>query len=181
VFWRCLPSGTRAEVDSPTFDRNDAEPGAQTECPVSSALRQTVRKGEIVAIGWFAAFKIIPWREVVTAAPSIVQGARKLWSSVTRTEQQVSPLTVQPDEEVSSQADALSAIEARLLALESRTTEIAREAVSYSELIKSLAEQNSQLVQAVGILRLRTRVLLWFTGALGLATVGLFLWVVLHG
>ena len=55
VLCRCLPSGTRGEVDSPTFDRNNAEPGAQPDCPKAAvrsafgvpsaraALRQLVR------------------------------------------------------------------------------------------------------------------------------------------
>jgi hypothetical protein len=134
-----------------------------------------------MAIPWLtAAFKAIPWRDVVTAAPSIVEGTKKLWSSVTRTERQPSPATEQYNESSSTQSDQLSAIETRLLALEQRTTEIAREAVTSAELVKSLAEQSAQLVQAVENLRLRTRRLAWFTVVLGLATGFLLLWVILY-
>jgi hypothetical protein len=134
-----------------------------------------------MAIPWLAAaFKAIPWREAVTAAPSIVEGTKKLWSSVTRTEKQPSPANEQSNESSSTQSDQLSAIETRLLALEERTTEIAREAVTSAELIKSLAEQSAQLVQTVENLRLRTRKLVWFTVVLGLATGFLLLWVILY-
>jgi hypothetical protein len=134
-----------------------------------------------MAIPWLAAaFKAIPWREAVTAAPSIVEGTKKLWSSVTRTEKQPSPANEQSNESSSTQSDQLSAIETRLLALEERTTEIAREAVTSVELIKSLAEQSAQLVQTVEKLRLRTRKLVWFTVVLGLATGFLLLWVILY-
>ncbi|MBI3530121.1 MAG: hypothetical protein HY067_19415 [Betaproteobacteria bacterium] len=134
-----------------------------------------------MAIPWLAAaFKAIPWKEVVTAAPSIVEGTKKLWSSVTRTEKQPSPANEQSDESSSTHSDQLSAIEARLLALEARTAEIAHQAVTSAQLIKSLAEQNAQLVQAVEILRLRTRKLVWFTGALGLAAGFLIIWMILY-
>lgn len=133
-----------------------------------------------MAIPWLAAaFKAIPWREAVTAAPAIVEGTKKLWSSVTRTEKQPSPANEQTNESSSTQSE-LSAIETRLWALDERTTEIAREAVTSTELIKSLAEQSAQLVQAVENLRLRTRKLLWFTVVLGLATGFLLLWVILY-
>ena len=134
-----------------------------------------------MAIPWLAAaFKAIPWKEVVTAAPSLVEGTKKLWSSVTRTQKQPSPANGQSGESSSTHSDQLSAIEARFLALEARTTEIARQAVTSAELIKSLAEQNAQLVQAVEILRIRTRKLVWFAAALGLATGFLLLWMILY-
>ena len=134
-----------------------------------------------MAIPWLAAaFKTIPWKEVVTAAPSLVEGTKKLWSSVTRTQKQPSPANEQSGESSSTRSDQLSAIEARFLALEARTTEIARQAVTSAELIKSLAEQNAQLVQAVEILRIRTRKLVWFAAVLGLATGFLLVWMTLY-
>ena len=134
-----------------------------------------------MAIPWLAAaFKAIPWKEVVTAAPSLVEGTKKLWSSVTRTEKRSSFAHGQSDESSSTHSDHLSAIEARLLSIEARATEIAHQAVTSAELIKSLAEQNAQLVQAVEILRIRTRKLVWFAAALGLATGFLLLWMILY-
>lgn len=134
-----------------------------------------------MTIPWLAAaIKAIPWREVVIAAPAIAEGARKLWGSVTRTEKQTLPANGQASESSSTPSDQLSAIKARLLTLEAKTTDVAREAVTSAELIKSLAEQSAQLVQAVEILRLRTRRLVWFTVVLGLSTGVLLLWVILY-
>jgi len=134
-----------------------------------------------MAIPWLAAFKVIPWRDVVTAAPSILEGTKKLWNSVNRTEEQAPPAEEPVKAAASTQPDPLVAIGARLRALESRTTEMAREAVSSAELLRSLAEQNSQLVKAVEILRLRTRKLIWFTVVLGVAGFLLFVWVMFRG
>ena len=134
-----------------------------------------------MAIPWLAAaFKAIPWKEVVAAAPSLVEGTKQLWGSVTRTEKQPSPAHGHSDDSSSTHPDDLSAIEARLLSIEARAAEIARQAVTSAELIKSLAEQDAKLVQAVEILRIRTRKLVWFAAALGLATGFLLLWLILY-
>jgi hypothetical protein len=122
------------------------------------------------------AFKTIPWKEVLVAAPSVVQGARKLWSSVKGKEEALATAGTQAEPSPHSHAEALAALDARLVVLESRLKVVSDEAAASSELIKSLAEQNSRLVQAVEILRIRTRALLWLSSVLALAILALFLW-----
>ena len=94
--------------------------------------------------GWIAAFKVIPWAELIVAAPAVVKGAQKLWATVRKQE-----------------APALSGQDpvARQRALEAQVGELRGELTAASELVKNLAEQNSRLVSAVEILRMRTRVL----------------------
>lgn len=123
-----------------------------------------------MAVGLFAAFKALPWPELLTLAPTVVQSARKLWNSARADESKNS---------VPSANGTLGNTESRLRTLEARVAEIASEAVSSAELIKSLAEQNSQLVQAVEILRVRTRGLLWATATAWLMTLALLLTVVI--
>mgnify|MGYP001446467119 CR=1 FL=1 len=94
--------------------------------------------------GWIAAFKVIPWAELIVAAPAVVKGAQKLWAAVRKQE-----------------APQLSGHDpvSRQRALEAQVGELRRELTAASELVTRLAEQNSRLVSAVEILRLRTRVL----------------------
>ena len=117
---------------------------------------------------WVVAFKIIPWTKVLAVAPSIVLGARELWNSVSKKNPQAGSPASEP------QADGGSSLEARLRGLEGQVVQLREDAVSSSELIKSLAEQNAELVEAMDILRIRTRVLLWVCGLLLLAAVVLF-------
>lgn len=98
--------------------------------------------------GWLTAFKFIPWADVIAAAPTVVRGAKKLWDSAKS----------QPPEGV--EAAAVASPEARLQALEAQSADLRKELAASSELINSLAEQNARLVEAVGILRVRTRALL---------------------
>jgi len=113
-----------------------------------------------MAISLLAAFKAIPWTDVLAAAPTIVQSAEKLWGTVTRKKNEQDAAEINPVEHPAPQeAPTLSGLDARLQLLDARFAELHSEALSSSELIKSLAEQNAQLVRAVEILRRRTRVL----------------------
>jgi hypothetical protein len=106
--------------------------------------------------GWFAAFKVIPWAELIVAAPAVVKGAQKLWAAVRKQE-----------------APALSGQDpaSRQRALEAQVAELRKELTAASELIANLAEQNGRLVEAVAILRVRTRALLAISGLIAGALV----------
>lgn len=119
-----------------------------------------------MAISWLTAFKAIPWGDVIAAAPTVAQGAKKLWGAVGRGD---AGSAAAPG---SLPADA----EGRLRTLEAQIAGLQRENAASSELIKSLAEQNSRLVDAVEILRVRTRVLLALCLALAVLLAGLALW-----
>jgi hypothetical protein len=97
---------------------------------------------------WLTAFKFIPWADVIAAAPTVARGAKKLWQSVKD----------QPPD--SKSGTVPGGPESRLEALESQVDDLRKELAASSELISSLAEQNARLVEAVGILRVRTRALL---------------------
>jgi len=94
--------------------------------------------------GWITAFKVIPWAELVVAAPAVVSGARKLWAAVRK--QEAPRVTGQ-------------GVPADQLALEKQVAELRKELADASELVTKLAEQNNRLVEAVEVLRVRTRIL----------------------
>lgn len=120
-----------------------------------------------MAFPWITAFKIIPWKDVIEATPTIVRGAKQLWSKVRQDDSAAA----------SAMQDAAAAPispEARLAQLEQRVAELSREAVASSELIQALAQHNERLVAAVDTLRLRTRVLMGVSALLAGAVVALF-------
>ena len=93
--------------------------------------------------GWIAVFRAIPWMQLIVAAPAIARGARELWTGIRG---QPSP-------------DATEDGGNRLERLEAQVGELRKELAASSEVIKAMAEQNERLLEAVGILRLRVRVL----------------------
>ena len=97
---------------------------------------------------WLTAFKVIPWSDVIAAAPTVARGAKKLWDSVR---------DQPPGVKTGPAADSP---EGRLNDLEAQLGDLRKELAASLELTKSLAEQNARLVDVIGILRIRTRALL---------------------
>jgi hypothetical protein len=108
---------------------------------------------------WISAFKAIPWTQVLAAAPAVVVGARKLWDAVRK----------QEAPKVSSQAPADQR------ALEAQVAELRAELAGASEIVTRLAEQNNRLVEAVEVLRMRTRVLFAMAVVLAIGLVAVAL------
>jgi len=100
---------------------------------------------------WLTAFKVIPWGDVIAAAPTVARGAKKLWDSIR--DQPPGPAA----------GPAPDSPESRVQALESQLVDMRKELAASTELINSLAQQNERLVEVVGILRVRTRALLFAT------------------
>ena len=114
---------------------------------------------------WITAFKVIPWAELLAAAPAVVKGARQLWAAV----------RTQDAPRVAGQGP-----EAGQRALEAQIEELRKELTAASELVTSLAEQNNRLVEALEVLRVRTRVLLLLFVIMAVGLIGLTVTVALR-
>lgn len=108
--------------------------------------------------GWITAFKAIPWAELLAAAPVVAKGARKLWASVKKKDAPP-PVTSRPED--------------RVQALEAQIDELRSELTATSELVTTLAEHSGRLVEAVAVLRARTRMLLVVCAVMAAALIGL--------
>ncbi|MDO9217431.1 MAG: hypothetical protein Q7U14_09155 [Lacisediminimonas sp.] len=121
-----------------------------------------------MAIGWLTVLQSVPWSDVVRNAPKVAVGARKLWNSVGKK----APLDAHPAAEAPAAfppgVQSVSALALRLRALEAEAADLQSQIVASSEVIKALADQNTQLVMRVDTLRVR---MLWLAGAL--AVLGL--------
>lgn len=125
-----------------------------------------------MAIGWLTVLSQVPWTEVINNAPKVADGAKKLWKSVSGKSSVAS--TPKSASQVPVSAEALSpvAMEARIRELEEVVGELHAQMVASSELMKQLAEQNTQLVQRIEANRVRT---LWLAA---LSVAGLVIAVV---
>lgn len=123
-----------------------------------------------MAAPWFALFSAIPWSDVISHAPTIAKGAKKLWQKVANrpptdtASAPESPPAIRPDE--------------RLAALEFRLAESDVRQQESAELLAALAGQNADLVRATEELRRRVRSLsimlgLTFAAALTALIVGI--------
>ncbi|CAN7148394.1 hypothetical protein [Rhizobacter sp. LjRoot28] len=98
-----------------------------------------------MAIGnLITALKVVPWGDVINAAPSIVKGARKMFSRTEEAAPVTAPVpTGEPPE--------------RLARLEVQLREMGEREQASAKLIEALAEQNAAIVATLSILRARAR------------------------
>lgn len=114
---------------------------------------------------FLTALKVIPWAEVIAAAPLVTQAARKLF-------QKNQDLT--PPKDPYDLAGAHEASE--LQALEATVSRLMSEQQAMAGVLETLAAQNSLLVQAIDILRARQRLLIIFCVGLCAVVTGMLSW-----
>ncbi|MDI6747785.1 MAG: hypothetical protein QMD17_11635 [Rhodocyclaceae bacterium] len=130
----------------------------------------------MMAIPWLAVLKIVPWKEVISNAPAVADGAKKLWSSVGKKPVEQPASAERAAARPQSDNEVIAALQARLVATEAATADLHSQMLASSELIKTLAEQNTQLIKRVEANRLRVVWLGATTLVIGIvAVVGLVL------
>lgn len=139
-----------------------------------------------MAIPWLVVLKSVPWTDVISNAPKVVDGAKRLWNTVSgKPVPRASPTEsadISPTPEPVAEpgpdphAEAISRLQARLLATESATAELHNQMLASTELIQSLADQNAQLIKHLEDHRGRIKWLTLATLAFGaVAVLGLIL------
>lgn len=108
-----------------------------------------------MAIPWLTVLKTVPWSEVISNAPKVADGAKKLWKAV-------AGKPAPAPERTSGAEPTATPLEARLRALEAALAESDRQMLASSELIQALAEQNAQLIRRIEGNRVHV---LWLTAA----------------
>ncbi len=128
----------------------------------------------LMSIAWLTVLQSVPWGDVVSNAPKIAMGAKKLWKTVAGKKIAPSDAAAEAQVELAPGLVPMAALESRILALETASAELQGEMVASSELIQALAEQNTQLILRVEVMRKR----LWWLGTAfvlgGLAVAGSF-------
>lgn len=111
-----------------------------------------------MAIGWLAALKIIPWSDVISNAPLVADGAKKLWNAVAKKPAPSELEAAGSQAVLSSEGLAIAAIAERIVKMEVAVSDLHAQMIASSELIKALAEQNAELINRVETNRVR---MLW--------------------
>lgn len=93
-----------------------------------------------MAIPWLTVLQSVPWTDVIRNAPKVADGARKLWQRVARR----TPAAGAASPAGASLVPADDAV--RLAALEAAVADLHEQMLASSDLIRALAEQNTQLI-----------------------------------
>lgn len=130
-----------------------------------------------MTVNWLASLKDVPWSKVIGMAPTIVENGKKLWDKVSsRTGGDSSGETTQSAADLPVPA-AIAAFELRLEALEKKSAQLREEAVASFDVVRSITDQHSQVVQAVDVLLVRTRLLVRVSVLLGITCLALLVLV----
>lgn len=108
-----------------------------------------------MAIPWLTVLQAVPWSDVIRNAPKVADGAKKLWQNVGRAPAASTVDTVVVPEQTHD--EALVALQAQVAAQQAVLAELHGQMQSATELIKTLAEQNTELVRRAEALRARQR------------------------
>lgn len=128
-----------------------------------------------MAIGWLSVLKMVPWGDVIGNAPKVADGAKKLWTSVAGKPAPAAAPTPGAQPAVAPEAQSIAALQAQLASAEAALSDLHKQMLASSELIKALADQNTQLIQRVEVNRIRVVWLSWGTAVLAVvAAVNLF-------
>jgi hypothetical protein len=130
-----------------------------------------------MAVGWMSVLKMVPWSDVISNAPKVADGAKKLWSTVAK-KTGVAGVSAPAEAPATPQdlpaAELLALLQEQLARQEASLSDLHQQLLSSTALIQTLAEQNAQLVQRVEANRVRVR---WLTLAVALLGLGLgLLW-----
>ena len=119
-----------------------------------------------MAIGWISLLKTVPWADVISTAPTVAEGAKKLWRTVVKKSPPAAASSSASSGALLPEGTTFAQAHARLAKLETTVTELQQQMLSSSELIKALADQNTELVKRAEANRIR---LLWLSAAVVVA------------
>lgn len=116
-----------------------------------------------MAIAWLTILQSVPWTDVMSNAPRVADGAKKLWNAIGKKSH--APEMEAPSEHstLSPEAQAIITLQAQLAAVEVAAADLHDQMLASSELIKALADQNTQLIKRIELNRVRV---LWLAGAI---------------
>jgi len=104
-----------------------------------------------MAFGWITVLKIIPWKDVLENAPHIAKAAKNLYVG---TKNNIS--SSGPADSSASTSDS-----GNKKSTDSHLHEIEREVSDLNSVVRSLAKQNVRIVEAIEVLRIRSKVLIF--------------------
>ena len=131
-----------------------------------------------MAISWVTALKLVPWSDVIQAAPDVIKAAKGLMKKSTPPDSAMPPSTATLDSlGKHSPADAGELALQHIAQLQARIAQLEQAQQSSAALIEQMAEQQSQIVHTVGLLRTGATRLAWACAILGACTVGLLIYI----
>ena len=125
-----------------------------------------------MAIGWVGMLRLVPWGDVIKAAPEVASTARKLWGAVAKKNPQRDPVNGDDGDDGDDGAlHAPTSMLARMEHAETSLAELQAQMLTASEVIATLAQQNAKLVEQTEALRKRLLLQAIVTGLISVVAI----------
>ena len=130
-----------------------------------------------MAISWVAALKMVPWTDVIQAAPHVLKAAKGLIKKSPEQEAADAMATAAPTAHhaASLPSSAGELALQQVAQLEARVQQLEAAQRASAQVLEQMAEQQAQIVQTVGLLRTGATRLAWACGVLGVCVLGLLI------
>ena len=128
-----------------------------------------------MAIGWLTLLKAVPWVEVARKAPEVAESAKKLWNTIAKNSAKTEVEVQSETNSFASDEHGTDWLKERLSAYEAAYADLHKQMLTSAELIKTLAEQNAQLINAIELQRKRLVRLTVFSVIIGIITAYLMM------
>lgn len=115
-----------------------------------------------MAIPWLAVLSNIPWRDVIVNAPKVADEAKKLWTSLNKDKSEASSSakkSTEPKRVFQNEHQAIAALQQEVSVLQQSVDDLHQQMLDSTNLIKSLADQNEQLVKHIEVNRSRLKLI----------------------
>ncbi|QNP49690.1 hypothetical protein [Diaphorobacter aerolatus] len=133
-----------------------------------------------MAIPWLTALKLVPWGDVIDAAPQVIKAAKGLVKKKDAQQAEAAAEAASTAGRLPASSSSSELALQQVKALETRVHLMEQSQRQSLEIIEKLAEQNAQLVTTVDALRVGAQRLVWACSALGAALVGVVIYLVVN-
>lgn len=130
-----------------------------------------------MAISWVTALKMVPWGDVIQAAPSVLKAAKGLMKKSPEQELQEAAQAASPHAQPSLASNAGELALQQVAQLEARIQHLEAAQRASNQVLEKMAEQQAQIVKTVGILRTGATRLAWACGVLSVVTLALLVYI----
>jgi len=109
-----------------------------------------------MAVPWLTVLKMVPWGDVISNAPKVADGAKKLWSSVSK-KGDTAPVPPSASDGLETDAQMLRRLQQQVGSQQAELAAVHEQLLATSSVVQQLAEQNAALIQRMERQRLQLR------------------------
>ena len=116
-----------------------------------------------MAIGWLAVLQSVPWGDLISSAPKVADSAKKLWQNAGKKSFGPPFDATDVPHVLSSEAQTIKSLQQQLNEADLAIADLQSQMLASSELLRDLANQNTQLVKRMESIWVKLKIVSFVT------------------